>query len=287
MSARPCNDLAPGGAGTTAAILSAAGIGVQRQGRQLLEDVDLSLTAGEVLVLLGANGAGKSTLLKCLAGELAPDRGQVLLNGRPLSRWRALDAARRRAVLPQASPLNFPFTALEVVLMGRIPHGGAQRGTGSADLTIAAGTLAAAEADHLAQRRYTTLSGGERQRVHLARVLAQLWEPLPDEEPQWLLLDEPTASLDLAHQHSVLGLARRWVHRSGRRRLGVLVVLHDLNLAAQYADRIAVLKQGRLLVAGAPREVLQPAQVQDAFGLPVRVLPHPELDCPLIVPRAA
>ncbi|WP_322789105.1 heme ABC transporter ATP-binding protein [Thiohalocapsa halophila] len=287
MSARACNDSAPGGVGSSAATLSALGIGVQRQGRPLLEDVALTLTAGELLVLLGANGAGKSTLLKCLAGELAPDRGQVLLNGRALERWRPLDAARRRAVLPQASPLSFPFTALEVVLMGRIPHGGAQRGTGSADLTIAAEALAAAEADHLVQRRYTTLSGGERQRVHLARVLAQLWEPLPDDEPQWLLLDEPTASLDLAHQHSVLALARRWVHRSGRRRLGVLVVLHDLNLAAQYADRIAVLKQGRLLLAGTPRDVLQPDAVQDAFGLPVRVLPHPELDCPLIVPRAA
>lgn len=256
---------------------------MRRQGRWLLDGVSLSVGAGEVLVLLGANGAGKSTLLKCLAGDLRPERGQVQLNGRALHHWSALEAARRRAVLPQASPLSFPFTALEVALMGRIPQGGPS----AADMEIALAALGAAEAEHLAERRYTTLSGGERQRVHLGRVLAQLWEPLPGDEPRWLLLDEPTASLDLAHQHSVLALARRWAS-SGRsqRGLGVLVVLHDLNLAAQYADRVAVLKQGRLLEQGRPQEVLRPQPIFDAFGLPVRVLPHPELDCPLIVPRA-
>jgi iron complex transport system ATP-binding protein len=267
-----------------AATLAAAGLGVRRQGRWLLDGVDLTLAAGEVLVLLGANGAGKSTLLKCLAGEILPEQGQVLLNGRALGRWRPADAARRRAVLPQASPLSFPFTALEVVLMGRIPHGGLQGSAGAADLGIAAAALAATEVAHLAERRYTTLSGGERQRVHLARVLAQLWEPLPGGEPQWLLLDEPTASLDLAHQHGVLTLARRWAADPTARR-GVLVVLHDLNLAAQYAERIAVLKEGRLLISGTPAAVLTPGLIEAAFGLAVSVLPHPELDCPLIVPR--
>ncbi len=289
ISGRQIQPAATGPASVTNT-LRAVGIGVQRGGRSLLAEVDLALGTGEVLVLLGANGAGKSTLMKCLAGELGADQGQVLLNGRELHRWRALELARRRAVLPQASPLSFPFTALEVARMGRIPHGGARASSEADDLTIAAEALAAAEAEHLAERRYTTLSGGERQRVHLARVLAQLWEPLPGDEPQWLLLDEPTASLDLAHQHGVLALVRRWAHRLGRRpvarRLGVLVVLHDLNLAAQYGDRVAILKQGRLLASGTPAEVLQPEQIQTAFGLPVRVIPHPDSECPLIIPRS-
>jgi iron complex transport system ATP-binding protein len=283
VSTQTSSQPAATGAESTAPTLAAIGVGVERQGRRLLDGVDLTLTAGEVLVLLGANGAGKSTLLKCLAGEMAPEQGQIWLNRRPLQRWPALDVARRRGVLPQASPLNFPFTVLEVVLMGRIPHAGNGRlGAPATDLAIAAEALAAAEADHLAERRYTTLSGGERQRVHLARVLAQLWEPLPGAEPRWLLLDEPTSSLDLAHQHAVLALVKHWAGPD----MGILVVLHDLNLAAQYADRIAVLKSGRLLALGTPAEVLKPEPIQVAFGLPVRVLPHPELQCPLVVASA-
>jgi len=131
---------------------------------------------------------------------------------------------------------------------------------------------------HLAGRRYTTLSGGERQRVQLARVLVQLWEAA--DTPRYLLLDEPTASLDLAHQHTTLALARHWSARGA----GVLVILHDLNLAAQYGDRIAILRQGRLMAVAPPREALTPPLIQDAFGLPVRVIPHPDLDCPLVVP---
>ncbi len=229
--------------------------------------------------MLGPNGAGKSTLLRCLSGELVPDSGKIHLNGRPLPSWPPRECAKRRAVLPQQSPLSFPFTGLEVALMGRIPHGGPGRG----DIAIAGQALLATEAGHLRERSYITLSGGERQRVHLARVLTQLWEPLPEDEPRFLLLDEPAASLDLAHQHGALGLARQWA----RRGLGVLVVLHDLNLAAQYGDRIAVLKDGQLIASGPAHRVLQAELIAESFGLPVRVIPHPELDCPLIVPRRA
>ena len=255
--------------------LAAQGIGVHRGGRALLRDLELAVQPGEVLIVLGANGAGKSTLLRCLSGELTPDDGMLSLNGQALATWTPRDCAKRRATLPQQSLLNFPFTALEVALMGRIPHGGPKR----ADIDIATQALAAAAAAHLAERRYTTLSGGERQRVHLARVLAQVWQPLPADEPRYLLLDEPTASLDLPHQHTTLELMRQWA-RCG---LGVLVVLHDLNLAAQYGDRIAVLKAGRLAAVGEPRGVLEPALIAEAFGLPVRVIPHPELDCPLVI----
>lgn len=257
--------------------LDAHDLRVRRGGRNLVDGVSLALHPGEVLVILGANGAGKSTLLRCLSGELQPDTGEIRLNGVPLARWSAGECAKRRAVLPQHSPLSFPFTALEVAAMGRIPHGG----TGPEETRIAAEALTAAEAEHLAERRYTTLSGGERQRVHLARILAQLWSPLPDNEPRYLLLDEPTASLDLGHQHATLALARRWTNRH----IGVLVVLHDLNLAAQYGDRIALMKDGRLLALDCPRAVLEPVGIEHVFGLPVRVIPHPELDCPLVIPR--
>ncbi|MEA1051829.1 heme ABC transporter ATP-binding protein [Lamprobacter modestohalophilus] len=259
-------------------ILEATGLCIRRDGRALLYDLSLRLAAGEVLAVLGANGAGKSTLLRTLSAELSPERGQVRLNNRPLSDWPARELAKRRAVLPQHSPLDFPFTALEVVLMGRIPFGGPS----SEDVHRAARALGEVEIAHLAERRYTTLSGGERQRVHLARVLVQIWDPLPEREPRFLLLDEPTASLDIAHQHATLALARRWA----RHDLGVLVVLHDLNLAAQYADRVAILKAGRLLAVGAPEDALEPDLIAEAFGLPVQILAHPELGCPLIVPRA-
>ena len=259
--------------------LEVCGLRVLAGGRRLLDEVSLAVIPGELLVIIGANGAGKSTLLRCLGAELTPAAGEVQMNGRPLARWAPRDSAKRRAVLPQASPLGFPFTGLEVALMGRIPFGA----PGPGDIRIAGAALAAAEAAHLAERRYTTLSGGERQRVHLARVLAQLWEPLPDGEPRYLLLDEPTASLDLAHQHALLRLARAWAAAD----VGVLIVLHDLNLAAQYADRIAMLKGGRLLVVGTPAEVLRPEAIAEAFGLEVHCLRHPELDCPLIVPKAA
>jgi iron complex transport system ATP-binding protein len=257
---------------------AAQGLCIRRGGRVLLHDLDLDLAAGEVIAVLGANGAGKSTLLRTLSAELTPDHGEVRLNGRALNAWPARELAKRRAVLPQHSPLDFPFTAFEVVLMGRIPFGGPS----SEDLQRATHALAEVEIAHLAERRYTTLSGGERQRVHLARILVQIWDPLPEREPRFLLLDEPTASLDIAHQHATLALARRWA----RHDLGVLVVLHDLNLAAQYADRVAVLKAGRLLAAGAPETVLAPELIGEAFGLPVQILTHPELGCALIVPRA-
>lgn len=250
---------------------------MRRGGRALIDGVGLTLEPGEMLVILGANGAGKSTLLRCLSGEIQPDAGEILLNGRALARWSAAECAKRRAMLPQHSPLSFPFTALEVAAMGRIPHGGPTAG----DLPIVIQALAAAEAEHLAERRYTTLSGGERQRVHLARVLAQLWQPLPKSEPRYLLLDEPTASLDLAHQHSTLELARRW----SREGLGVAVVLHDLNLAAQYADRIALMRDGRLLALERPEAVLRATLIEQVFGLPVQVIEHPELGCPLVIAR--
>lgn len=150
------------------------------------------------------------------------------------------------------------------------------------DYEIARAALDAVEAAHLEERIYPTLSGGERQRVHLARALAQIWEPSPSHinGVRYLLLDEPTSNLDLAHQHRTLAVARRFA----REQVGVLVILHDLNLAAQYADRIAVLRDGSLVALGTPSQVLTPEAIRETFATPVIVMKHPHLDCPLIIP---
>jgi iron complex transport system ATP-binding protein len=260
-------------------MLTAWEVSIHMADRPLVDSVSLSVAPGEVLALLGPNGAGKSTLLKALIGERTLTSGSVQMNAKPLASWSLKQRARRRAVLPQHSNVSFPFTALEVVLMGRSPHGS---GESIADQRIAHQALATTEVAHLSERLYPTLSGGERQRVQLARVLAQIWQPLATHEPRYLLLDEPTANLDLPHQHATLRLAQQFAQQE----VGVLAVLHDLNLAAEYADRVAILRQGRLEAKGTPVEVLTPEILSRTFDMPVMVIPHPVLGCPLVVPLA-
>ncbi len=247
-----------------------------RVGRsRLLTDVSLSVASGEVVAIVGPNGAGKSTLLKAMCGDVLPTRGEVTLNGRRLRAWHRRERARVMAVLPQESTLAFPFTVLEVVMMGRTPHGGAGD---RRDQAIARAALEAAGMSAFEQRIYPTLSGGERQRVHVARVLAQVWEE-PGNGARYLLLDEPTASLDLAYQHHTLETFRQFAARGA----GVLAVLHDLNLAAQFADHIVVLRDGHQLASGCPHTVLTPGVIQAAFAFPATVMPHPSRACPLVV----
>ena len=256
-------------------LIKAKNITVQINSKKLLDDVSVEMRGGEILAVLGPNGAGKSTLRKILCGDLIPTSGEVSMNGKPLAEWSLPERAKSRAVLPQDSSLNFPFTVLEVVLMGRAPHvSGAET---AKDYEIARLALAAVEESNLAERLYPTLSGGERQRVQLARVLAQIWEKT--ENPRCLLLDEPTSNLDLAHQHQTLKLAEKFA----RENVAVLVILHDLNLAAQYADRILLLKNGAMTAFGTPAEILTTATVAATFDVAVSVIGHPHFDCPLIV----
>jgi|UniRef100_UPI0035B0D89E iron complex transport system ATP-binding protein len=255
-------------------MLSAEHLRVARDGRTVLHEVSLALSAGEVLGVLGPNGAGKSTLLAALSGELRLRAGRVSLQGRELADWPAIERARRLAVLPQNSTLNFAFPVETVVGFGRLPHAsGRER-----DARIVAEALAAADAAHLAGRSYLALSGGERQRVHLARVLAQLW---PGSREQVLLLDEPTAMLDPSHQHSILQAVRAFAERGA----AVLVVLHDLNLAARYCDRLLLLRDGAVQTQGSPDAVLRPDTLREVFGLEVLVQRHPERGHPLIIAR--
>lgn len=246
-----------------------------RRGRKIvLTDIDLELRPGEVLGVLGPNGAGKSTLLGALCGELRPDQGRVWLDQRELSDWQGALRAQRLAVLPQASTLDFAFRVEEVVGMGRLPH---QTGR-IRDAQIIAAALQAADVGHLTGRSYTALSGGERQRVHLARVLAQLW---PGEAGQTLLLDEPTSMLDPLHQHTTLQSIREFADHGA----AVLVILHDLNLAARYCDRILLLENGRPHALDTPQQVLRPEPLKAVFGLDVLVQSHPERGHPLIIAR--
>ncbi len=247
---------------------------ISRGRKTVLADVTLDLLPGEVLGVLGPNGAGKSTLLGALCGELHPEHGKVWLGQQALRDWSGSQRAQRLAVLPQTSTLDFAFRVEEVVGMGRLPY---QTGRMRDDEIIDA-ALQAADVAHLSGRSYLALSGGERQRVHLARVLAQLW---PGEEGQTLLLDEPTSMLDPLHQHTTLQTIRTFADRGA----AVLVILHDLNLAARYCDRILLLDGGRPHALDTPVRVLRPEPLKAVFGLDVLVQPHPERGHPLIIAR--
>lgn len=242
--------------------------------RRLFRGLNATLAPGQLLRVTGANGAGKTSLLRILCGELAPQPGAVELAGRPLGDWQPVARARALAVLPQHSVLSFPFTAQEVVQLGRIPHAtGASR-----DAQIVELALRRVDCDYLAQRDYTRLSGGEKQRVQLARVLAQIWEPAAGGE-RYLLLDEPTASFDLAHQRMTLDIVRELAGAG----VGVLMVLHDLNLAARCADHMVLLQCGRIAAAGHPREVLTPEVIRGVFAVDASIGTHPVSGTPLVI----
>ncbi|MFC0848629.1 heme ABC transporter ATP-binding protein [Streptomyces noboritoensis] len=261
----------PGPAAPGEILAEAHGLRVRLGGRTVLDGVSVRARAGEVLALVGPNGAGKSTLLGALAGDLPVCGGEVRIAGRPLADWSPGDLALRRAVLPQSAALSFPFPVEEVVRMGRAPWAGTA-GEDEDDVMVAA-AMAATEVAPFADRPYAALSGGERARVALARVLAQ--------RAPVLLLDEPTAALDLRHQELVLRLCRE---RAGAGD-AVVVVLHDLGLAAAYADRVAVLHAGAVAAEGAPAEVFREELLSRVYRQPVEVFPHPETGVPLVVPK--
>lgn len=253
---------------STTAIISATDIGVDLDGRPVLDGISLEVRGGEVLALVGPNGAGKSTLLSVLSGERKPSRGSVLVEGRELASIRDAELAKVRSVLTQENSVSFPFRVIEVVSMGRAPW--ARTIEGRDDVEAVSQAMDAADVTHLAARRYTQLSGGEKARVSLARVLAQ--------RTQVVFLDEPTASLDLKHQEDVMRIARRLADE-GR---AVVVVLHDLSLASAYADRMALVSGGNLESVGSPAEVLTVERIERVYGLPVEL--HLVAGRPVVVP---
>ncbi|MBS7542858.1 heme ABC transporter ATP-binding protein [Ancylobacter oerskovii] len=248
----------------------ATGIDYAVPGRLLLDGADLSIRPGRVTALIGPNGAGKSTLLKVLSGEMRPKRGQVRVDGQDIAALGPARLARRRAVLPQDVQVAFPFTVAEVVAIGLPP--------GERAPARIAGALAKVDLAGFRDRPYAALSGGEQQRVQIARALTQL---AGCDGPGYLLLDEPTSSLDLSHQLMVVELARQVARAGG----GVAAVLHDLNLAAMIADEIVALKGGKVAARGTPAEVLTDAVVADLYGVTARIGIAPTAG-PFLLPQA-
>ncbi|MBZ7662684.1 MULTISPECIES: heme ABC transporter ATP-binding protein [Klebsiella] len=250
---------------------SARSLSLRLGHRQIVNDVSLQLRGGEMAALIGPNGAGKSTLLRLLTGFLTPDDGERLVEGRPLESWSAEALSRRRAVMLQRTQLHADWPIETVIAMGRSPWGG------TPNEEMIHRVMEETGCDHLAGRRYPSLSGGEQQRVQLARCLAQLWR---DGAPEgWLFLDEPTSALDLYYQQHLLRLLKR-LTRS--RRLHVCIVLHDLNLAALWADRILLLHQGKLVAQGTPQEVIQQPIISRWYGAEVSTGEHPDAAVPQV-----
>ena len=241
------------------------------QDKALVSKVGVDLGPGEMLAIVGPNGAGKSTLCALLAGDLAPMEGEVEVCGHAVRATKPAALARLRSMLSQHTPLRFPFTAREVALMGRHPHIPRWRSPTETDYALAEGAMQSTQVLHLADRLYPTLSGGEQRRVSLARVLAQ--------DTPVVLLDEPTAALDIGHQQLVMSLCRQLAN-DGR---AVLAVLHDLNLAGAYADRIMVMSEGEVVAVGRPEEVLCPDLLSAVFNQQVMVMPHPQTDKPVVL----
>lgn len=239
--------------------------------REIVSGVSMSVWQGEIVALLGPNGSGKSTLLSLASGALTPQRGEVLFDGRPVWSMSRREIARSMARVAQTGDVRFPLTALEFVLTGRFAHVNALGFDSPRDVEMARQALRETDTEQFAGRKFNELSMGERQRVALARALAQ--------EPRLLLLDEPTANADIAHQVSMLRLIRDLAEK---RDLGAIIVTHDINLAAEFADRILLLKAGRLLAGGTAAEVMTVPLLSRLFETPLIVDRHPQSGNPRV-----
>lgn len=249
-------------------------LGFEIRNRTLLENVSFNVEPGQFWAIVGANGAGKSTLIKLLSSVLTPTSGSVSFFGKDLGKYKLKELARKRAVLSQQNTITLSFTVQEIVLMGRYPFYDSE--PEQRDLAIIDLCLGKVGIRHLKNRLYPTLSGGEQQRVQVARALAQIWEV----ENGLLLLDEPTTGMDLLHQFETFQLAKEMTAKG----FAVIAVIHDLNQAWQYADRVLMLKDGRSYAIGSPEEVFTENYVKEAFGLPVRLVHTGDMHFPLIVP---
>ena len=242
----------------------------------ILKNINLEIKPGEVLAIIGPNGAGKSTLLKAITGDIQHSTGNIQYNGIALRHYRPLNLAKIRGVLSQHVRPSFSISVLETVVMGRFPF--QQKESVNLSKKIARWALAQVRLSGFEHRQLPSLSGGEQQRVHFARILAQLHTP-NDSNSKYMFLDEPTASQDIAQQHHILNLAKTLARKS---RYGIFLVLHDINLAAQYADRIILLRKGQIRYQGQPNQVLTQQNIKEVFDIQSVISRHPVFDCPYI-----
>lgn len=245
------------------------GVGFAYGRQAVIEDLTLEVAEGDFFAVIGPNGSGKTTLLRLVLGSLTPRVGDIEVFGRPLNQYRRRELARRIALVPQGSIPVFSFAVEEIVRMGRAPHLNLLGFEAAEDLDEAARAIAAVGLEALARRPLDQLSGGEQQRVWIARALCQ--------QPRLMLLDEPTAALDMGHQLQIMRLLARLRRERG---MTVVMVSHDLNLAAMFATRMLLIHGGRAVCSGTPKEVLQPAHIRTAYGCEVLVDRHPQGDFP-------
>ncbi|MCE7030838.1 heme ABC transporter ATP-binding protein [Jiella avicenniae] len=257
--------------------LAIEGVGVTAGGRTILQNVTARIAPGTLVAVIGPNGAGKSTLVKAMSGERRPAVGRVRLHGDDVSALAPAELAMQRAVLPQATSIAFPFTVFEIVGLGLRQRAGVDAAMRRLEVRRA---LAAVDLEGFGERLYQRLSGGEQQRVQLARVLCQIGKPVADDRAKLLILDEPTSSLDVRHQIAVLSIARRFADEGGL----AVAVLHDLNLAVGFSDRLMVLEGGRLVADGKPEELLEGPMLAETFGTRMVVIKPPGWARPAVLP---
>lgn len=261
-------------------MIEAQNISVEtKTGKLILDHVSSEIRPGVLSSVIGKNGAGKSTLLKAICGENSISSGKVLFENQPASNINLHEIAKKRAVVSQKTTLDFSFSVDEVVMLGRSPYTGFFRSEKNSEIVDEC--LEKVGLSALKHRSYITLSGGEQQRVHIARALAQIWNAIQSEQPSYLFLDEPLASLDVAHQHGIMSLLKQLCSKN----VGVFIVIHDLNLAAQYSDNVVILKNGKKITEGSPNEVFTEEIIFNAFDHPVNIIPHPKTECPLIISK--
>lgn len=246
---------------------------------EILHGLDFTAGAGEITAIIGPNGSGKTTLMKALIGE-NPYSGHVTINGVDIATLQPWQFATKRAVLPQATNLSFPFTVREIVRLGLTTGISGDADGRLEELPDLA--LEQVDLSGFAGRFYGELSGGEQQRVQLARVLCQVWEPVLDGEPRWLFLDEPVSSLDIQHQLLIMRLARKYAENGG----GVIAVMHDLNLTAMFADNVHIISHGNIAANGTPKKVLSTKILSDVFGCNLQVSAKPPKGVVFVLPQS-